>query len=147
MNPQAEAPAAAGRGLSRPLSLSVLLFEGGAFAATILLIWIDELLDLPRFLLGAEATPANFREALLESLLVLLLGTAVMILTHRLFTRVRILEGILPICASCKRIRTAGDTWKPIEDFLRASSEAEFSHSICPDCARTLYPELYQKRE
>jgi HAMP domain-containing protein len=48
---------------------------------------------------------------------------------------VKVLEGILPICASCKRIRTDGGAWQPVESFVRDHSEAEFSHGVCPDCA------------
>lgn len=123
----------------------VLTVEAAAFAALILLILINELLDLPALLLGAPATPVNFREALLESGLTLILGLVILLVTKRLFRRVKILEGILPICASCKRIRNDEGTWKAIEDYITGSSEADFSHSICPDCAKALYPELYQK--
>lgn len=52
----------------------------------------------------------------------------------------RILKGILPICSNCKRIRTDIGYWEQIEVFIRDHSEAEFSHGICPDCAKKLYP-------
>lgn len=52
------------------------------------------------------------------------------------------LEGLLPICAACKRIRDGGDSWVAVEDFVAARSAAEFTHGICPDCQRRLYPEL-----
>jgi len=55
--------------------------------------------------------------------------------------RVRVLTGLLPICASCKRIRDGSATWHPIESYLRNHSEASFSHGICPDCMAKLYPE------
>lgn len=51
------------------------------------------------------------------------------------------LRGILPICANCKKIRDDKGYWNQIESYIRDHSEAEFSHSICPDCAKTLYPE------
>ena len=51
-----------------------------------------------------------------------------------------ILKGILPICANCKKIRTDTGYWEQIEVFIRDRSKAEFSHSICPDCAKKLYP-------
>jgi hypothetical protein len=54
--------------------------------------------------------------------------------------RVRRLEGILPICASCKRIRDGG-TWQSVEGYVTARSDAQFSHGICPDCAARLYPD------
>ena len=56
--------------------------------------------------------------------------------------KARTLSGLLPICASCKKIRDDQGYWKQIENFISEHSEAEFSHSICPDCARRLYPDL-----
>lgn len=56
--------------------------------------------------------------------------------------RIKRLRGILPICCSCKRIRDADGCWKPVENYIRQHSEADFSHSICPACAKKLYPGL-----
>ena len=56
--------------------------------------------------------------------------------------KVKLLSGFLPICASCKKIRDDQGYWQQIESYIRDHSNAEFSHSICPDCARKLYPEL-----
>jgi PAS domain-containing protein len=56
--------------------------------------------------------------------------------------KIRTLSGLLPICASCKKIRDDKGYWNQIETFIRDHSEAEFSHGICPDCARKLYPDL-----
>ncbi len=57
---------------------------------------------------------------------------------------VNLLSGFLPICASCKKIRDDKGYWNQIEEYIRDHSEAEFSHSICPECAKKLYPELYK---
>lgn len=57
---------------------------------------------------------------------------------------VKKLSGLLPICASCKRVRDDRGYWQQIEAYVRDHSEADFSHGICPECARTLYPELYE---
>ncbi len=59
-------------------------------------------------------------------------------------SHVRLLSGLLPICASCKSIRDDKGYWKQIESYIRDHSEAEFSHGICPECAKKLYPDLYQ---
>jgi len=55
---------------------------------------------------------------------------------------VKKLSGLLPICASCKKIRDDRGYWNQIESYIRDHSEAEFSHSICPECVKRLYPEL-----
>lgn len=52
------------------------------------------------------------------------------------------LSGLLPICASCKKIRDDKGYWTQIEAYIRDHSEAEFSHSICPDCVKKLYGDL-----
>lgn len=58
--------------------------------------------------------------------------------------QVQTLSGLLPICSSCKKIRDEGNHWQPLEIYIRDHSEAEFTHSICPDCARKLYPDYYK---
>lgn len=57
-------------------------------------------------------------------------------------SRVKKLSGLLPICASCKKIRDDKGYWNQIETYIRAHSEADFSHGICPECAKKLYPEI-----
>lgn len=53
--------------------------------------------------------------------------------------KVKTLSGFLPICASCKKIRDDKGYWNQIESYIKEHSEAEFSHGICPDCAKNLY--------
>ncbi|MFA5728840.1 MAG: hypothetical protein WC957_05385 [Candidatus Neomarinimicrobiota bacterium] len=53
------------------------------------------------------------------------------------------LKGLIPICASCKKIRDDEGYWNEVEAYIGQHSEAEFSHGICPDCAQKLYPEIY----
>ncbi len=59
--------------------------------------------------------------------------------------KVKLLSGFIPICASCKQIRDDKGYWSQIESYIRDHSEAEFSHSICPECAKKLYPDFNQK--
>ncbi len=56
--------------------------------------------------------------------------------------KIKILSGLLPICASCKKIRDDKGYWNQIEVYISDRSEAEFSHGICPECVKKLYPEL-----
>lgn len=71
------------------------------------------------------------REALIDNL-------------KRSLTKVRKLSGLLPICASCKKIRDDKGYWNQIEAYIRDHSEADFSHGICPECSRKLYPEYHR---
>ena len=57
---------------------------------------------------------------------------------------VKNLSGLLPICSSCKKIRDDKGYWQQIESYIREHSEAQFSHGICPDCLKKLYPNLIQ---
>jgi len=59
---------------------------------------------------------------------------------------VKTLSGLLPICASCKKIRNDGGYWEQIEQYISDHSEAQFSHSLCPDCVEKLYPGLKIKK-
>lgn len=55
---------------------------------------------------------------------------------------VRVLGGLIPICANCKKIRDDRGFWNQLEAYIRDHSEATFTHGICPDCINTLYPEV-----
>lgn len=61
--------------------------------------------------------------------------------SRALRARVGQLEGILPICASCRRIRRQDGAYEQIEVFITRETQASFSHGICPECAQRLYPE------
>jgi two-component system sensor histidine kinase/response regulator len=54
---------------------------------------------------------------------------------------IRTLSGILPICMNCKKIRDDQGYWNQVENYVRDRTDAEFSHSICPECAEKLYPD------
>jgi AmiR/NasT family two-component response regulator len=61
--------------------------------------------------------------------------------------KVKMLSGLLPICASCKKIRDDRGYWQQVEVYIRDHSEVEFSHGLCPDCARELFPDFYTEDE
>jgi PAS domain-containing protein len=56
-------------------------------------------------------------------------------------SRVKLLSGMLPICSSCKKIRDDKGYWNQVEVYVRDHSEAEFTHGICPECFKRLYPD------
>lgn len=60
---------------------------------------------------------------------------------------VKTLSGMLPICASCKKIRDDKGYWKQIETYISGHSEVLFSHGLCPDCAKKAYQELDELKE
>ena len=60
---------------------------------------------------------------------------------EKVLAEIKVLGGLLPICMSCKKIRDDKGYWNQIETYIRSHSQAEFSHSLCPECAHKLYPE------
>ncbi len=90
-------------------------------------IWVTALLGFQRKMdVEKREEAVNQREKALEDL--------------------RVLHGLLPICASCKKIRDDNGYWTQIEIYIKAHSEADFSHGICPECTKELYPEFYKKK-
>lgn len=57
--------------------------------------------------------------------------------------KVKMLSGLLPICASCKKIRDDKGYWQQVEVYIQDHSEAEFTHGFCPDCLAKLYPDYF----
>lgn len=56
-------------------------------------------------------------------------------------SRIKVLHGLLPICANCKKIHDDQGYWSQIEEYIKENSEADFTHSICPECIKKLYPD------
>ena len=62
-------------------------------------------------------------------------------------SKVKMLSEFLPICVSCKKIRDDKGYWNQVEVYIRNHSEAEFSHGICPECMKKLYPDFEVNRK
>jgi hypothetical protein len=60
---------------------------------------------------------------------------------QKALSEVKLLQGLLPICSSCKKIRDEAGVWNKIESYISEHSGVEFTHSYCNDCIRKLYPE------
>lgn len=117
----------------KELTKHVVSYELLGFGLVIFFLWIDEILDLPHYVLGAPATPINWRESLFESLLTVGLAALAVYLTRQFLMHIKYLEGFLLFCAGCKKVRLKG-VWIPVDVFVRDHSAAEVSHGLCPDC-------------
>jgi hypothetical protein len=89
--------------------------------------------------------PASWALAITDALIdvIILGGTAVLfaqIVTQE--RQLRALQGLLPICSFCKRIRDEAGDWRQLESYIASRSAARFSHTFCPECGRRHYPEL-----
>jgi len=60
---------------------------------------------------------------------------------------IKILGGLIPICSNCKKIRNDSGYWDLLEGYIQSHSEAKFSHGICPDCAKLLYPNVFHAKK
>jgi hypothetical protein len=116
----------------------IIAYELVGFGLVMLLLWADELLDIPHYLFGARATPINWIESIFETALILILCILIVLVSWRFLKRIRYLEGLLPVCSFCKRIRV-GTEWIPIEKYISDHSEAVFSHGLCPECYEEHY--------
>jgi hypothetical protein len=77
-----------------------------------------------------------------------LVAVAVVIdLITRQAREIRALRGLLPVCCFCRKIRTEDQRWQQIEAYITEHSEAKFTHTFCPECAKKHYPEVFDKDE
>ena len=110
------------------------------YGILLFLIIGDEVFDFPHTVFGFPATPINWAEALIEGSYIIALGASSIYLSLRLLRQIKFLEGFLPICTSCKKIRK-DEEWVSIEQYMSDHSEAFFSHGLCPECAAKYYAE------
>jgi len=61
--------------------------------------------------------------------------------------RIKTLSGLIPICANCKKIRNDDGYYEQVEKYISDHSDAVFSHGLCPDCIKKLYPEFIKKEK
>ncbi len=127
---------------------AVISYEVFGFSVVILFLWLDEILDLPHYLFGAMKTPVNTVESVFETIIILFICIFCVRVTQGLLSKIRMLEGMLPICASCKKIRDEHNQWQNIEAYIEQRSNASFSHGLCKDCIEKMYgdQDWYKKR-
>ena len=105
---------------------------------------VNDILDLPHYMFGDKPTSFAQRkgEVIFEfSIYIIVIFYSYYYFRKKIEKEIKILEGFIPICANCKKIRQDID-WKTLEEYICENSLAKFSHSICPDCIKILYPEF-----
>ena len=128
-------------------TLKMIAFsQGGIFLLFLCLTFGNEIVDIPHYVFGDSPTSHSQRvgEIGIELSIFFIVMAIQLALFQVLYKRIRILEGLIPICANCKKIRNEEDQWQHMETYIAEHSHSEFSHGICPDCARELYPDFYK---
>ena len=128
------------------LAKKIIIFELIGFAIIMFFLFADEILDIPHTVFGTPSTPINWFEMFIEVAFTFILCIFVIFWTWRLLKQIKYLEGILPICSFCKKIRLKND-WTTIEEYVSKHSEAEFSHGLCPECAEKYYGDVLHKNK
>lgn len=93
--------------------------------------------EVTQQLINTNNEPANTRRQLAKKNIEL----------ENALKKVKLLSGLIPICANCKRIRDDRGYWNQVEQYIAEHSEAQFSQGLCPDCMRELYPDFANKKE
>lgn len=113
----------------------VLWYESIGFGLILLLSWINRVVDLPRLILGGDPNISKWRDSFMETMLILLIWAFVHSLTKRLVDRLHHLEGMLRICAWCRRVGH-GDRWMKLEDYFSEGLNISTTHGVCPECLK-----------
>jgi hypothetical protein len=109
------------------------------FLVLIALCWANQVLDLPRHLLGGTSH-SNWRESVMETILILIVWAGVRVFTKRLLRRLYYLESFPRICAWCRNL-SHEDEWLPLEEYFAEGFHVEASHGICPACRARMLSE------
>lgn len=115
----------------------VLWYESLGFGLILLLSWLNRAIDLPQIILGRNPNIAKWRDGFMETFLILLIWAFVLSLTKRLVDRLHHLEGLLRICAWCRRVGT-GERWMKLEDYFAEDLHIGTTHGVCPDCRKAV---------
>lgn len=128
---------------ANPLVLATILFVGLAYFLRALLSALfpppSEDFMIPSTLHGVSLLVYLLGHTLLVFGLLVLNGQRVEQDLQAAMDECKVLQGILPICAHCKKIRDDRGAWNQLEAYIHQHTDAEFSHGICPDCARTYF--------
>ncbi len=123
----------------KEVARGIFLMESIGFGFLIFLQWFIEIVDIPSMLFNVEDTPFNWRESTVESLVVVALAILTISATSKILKQLKYIEGFLPVCSHCKKIRIEDGRWLPIEQYIAMHSDAVFTHSYCPECMVKYY--------
>jgi hypothetical protein len=110
----------------------VALWQMLVFAMLALMVWVNELLDVPARLFDLPARPPDLIRGCVATAGVIV--AAIVLVGNTYLQQRRIVSGLLTICSYCKKIRLESRTWQRIEEYIGRRSTINFTHGVCPDC-------------
>lgn len=110
----------------------ILWYQSIGFSIIIAFSWLGEYFGIKGYF-GMHDAEFNWREGVLENILVLVVAIPMILFTKKLLSRLHYLEGFLRVCAWCKKLENSGE-WIPIENYFKEHFKTESSHGICPEC-------------
>jgi hypothetical protein len=120
--------------MNKRLRSLIVFGELAGFLFAILVVWVDEVADLPHFLFNAPKVPARFEEALWESAFVLIICCCVIATTLWMLRRITRLESYIEMCAWCRKIKVE-KRWISFESYLSEKDKLTTTHGLCEACA------------
>lgn len=115
----------------------VLWYECFGFGLILFLSWANKMVDLPSLFVGGAAHASKWRDSAMETVLILLIWAFVHSLTRRLVARLHYLEGMLRVCAWCRKVGH-GDRWVQLEQYFAEDFQIGTTHGVCSDCLKKL---------
>jgi hypothetical protein len=121
----------------------VLWYECFGFGLILLLSWLNKVVDLPSLLVHGDAHASKWRDSAIETVLILLIWAFVHSLTKRLVARLHYLEGMLRVCAWCRKVGH-DDHWLRLEEYFAEDFQIGTTHGVCPECLKKLEEDTRQ---
>jgi|SRR4051812_47309911 hypothetical protein len=118
-------------------SSTVLWYECMGFASIIILLWLDEFVGAAQTLFGGEPHVRDWRDCAMTTLMVLYVWAIVFGFTKKMVDHLHYLEGLLRICAWCRKVGHA-EKWMKVEDYFEKDFHIQTTHGMCPECLRKL---------
>ena len=115
----------------------VLWYESFGFGLILFLSWLNKVVDLPHLLTSGDSRLAKWRDGFIETMLILLIWAFVHSLTKRLVERLHYLEGMLKVCAWCRKVGRE-DRWMRLEEYFAEDFHIGTTHGVCPECMKKI---------
>ena len=130
--------------MNKRLRSLIVFGELAGFLFAILVVWMDEVADIPHFLFHAPKVPARFEEAFWESAFILIVCCAVIAVTLWMLRRITHLESYIEMCAWCRKIKV-DKRWVSFESYLSEKDKLTTTHGLCESCAEKQLAEIERR--